>query len=69
MLVLAVAEYMYFNSDASIRLARKFAIFEQFERMKHRSGKDKKKLMFEFRQTDHWKQYFECKNYLCPNKK
>ena len=66
---MSIANWMYMNSDDSIRLSRKYALYQQFKEIHALSGKQKIEAMTLFADSDHWKHFFQFYNIQCPKNK
>lgn len=64
----SICDWMYDNSDASTRLDRKYALYEQFKKISHLKPRERATLMNDYLCSNEWRSYFECNNKLCPRR-
>ena len=64
---MSILEWMYHQSDASIRLDRKYELYQLFQRIRHVSPEERRKQYCEFIASNAWRELIECRmKNQCP---
>eukprot|EP01084_Bolivina_argentea_P085492 154512_1 len=62
-----VLNWMYKDSDVSMRLNRKYALYRKFWEIQNLKPQQRSQEVMEFMNSDTYKKFFECQNqHCCP---